>query len=95
MRGLWATETVLRMNSIPTMSAAEAKSNLHRIVDRIEDERLLRVICDFLEEREKSNAGQLLKTLSQDQQQEVLRAYEESEQDHNLIEDKDVWGRLK
>ncbi len=77
------------------MSAAEAKSNLHRIVDRIEDERLLRVICDFLEEREKSNAGQLLKTLSQDQQQEVLRAYEESEQDHNLIEDKDVWGRLK
>jgi hypothetical protein len=77
------------------MSTTEIKTNLHKIVDRIEDERLLRVIYDFLEVREKSTEGQLWKTLTTEQQQEVLQAYEDSENDSNLIEDKDVWRNLK
>lgn len=77
------------------MSTAEIKTNLHRIVDRIEDERLLRVIYDFLEVREKSTEGQLWKTLTTEQKQEVLQAYEDSENDSRLIEDKDVWRNLK
>ena len=77
------------------MSTTEIKTNLHKIVDRIEDERLLRVIYDFLEVREKSNEGQLWKTLTTEQQQEVLQVYEDSENDSNLIDDKDVWRKLK
>lgn len=76
------------------MSTTEIKTNLHKIVDRIEDERLLRVIYDFLEVREKSNEGQLWKTLTTEQQQEVLQAYEDSENDSNLVDDKDVWRKL-
>jgi len=77
------------------MSTTEKKTNLHKIVDRIEDERLLRVIYDFLEVREKSTEGQLWKTLTAKQQEEVLQACDDSENDDNLIEDKDVWRSLK
>lgn len=77
------------------MSTTEIKLNLHKIVDRIDDERLLRVIYDFLEVREKSTEGQIWNTLTPDQQQEVLQAYEDSENDSNLIDDKDVWRNLK
>ena len=77
------------------MSTTEIKTNLHKIVDRIEDERLLRVIYDFLDVREKSNEGQLWKTLTTEQQQEVLQVYEDSENDSNLIDDEDVWRKLK
>ncbi len=77
------------------MSTTEIKTNLHKIVDRIDDERLLKVIYDFLEVREKSNKGQLWQTLTTEQQQEVLQAYEDSENDSNLIDDEDVWRKLK
>ena len=77
------------------MSTTEIRTNLHKIVDRIEDERLLRVIYDFLDRKEKSTEGQLWKTLTPEQQQEVLQAYEDSENDANLIDDKDVWQNLK
>jgi len=77
------------------MSTTEIKTNLHKIVDRIDDERLLRVIYDFLEVREKSNEGQLWQTLTNEQQQEVLQAYEDSDNDCNLIDDEDVWRKLK
>lgn len=77
------------------MSTTEIKTNLHKIVDRIEDERLLRVIHDFLEVREKSTEGQLWKKLSPEQQNEVLQAYEDSEDDSNLVDDEEVWKNLK
>lgn len=77
------------------MSTTEIKTNLHKIVDRIDDERLLRVIYDFLEVREKSNEGQLWQTLTNEQQLEVLQAYEDSDIDCNLIDDEDVWQKLK
>lgn len=77
------------------MSTTDIKTNLHKIVDRIDDERLLRVIYDFLEVREKSTEGQIWKTLTPEQQQEVLQAYHDSENDSNLIADKDVWRSLK
>ena len=35
------------------------------------------------------------KQLTDDQKKEVLQAYEESEDDANLIDDKDVWNDLK
>lgn len=77
------------------MGTVELKSNLHKLVDRIEDERLLRAIYSFLEKREKSEDGQMWKQLTDEQKQEVLRAFEESEDDENLMDDEDFWKNLK
>jgi len=77
------------------MSAIELRTNLHKIVDRIDDERLLKAIYSFLEVREKSSEGQIWKSLTEEQKKEVLDAYDESENDANLIEDKDIWKDLK
>ena len=77
------------------MGTLELKSNLHQIVDRIEDDRLLRAIFSFLKERENSADSRIWDSLSDDQKKEVLLAYDESEDDANLIENKDVWEKLK
>jgi len=76
------------------MGTVELKSNLHKIVDRIEDEQLLRAIYSFLETRERSEDGQMWKQLTEEQKKEVLQAYEESEDDSNLIDDQDIWKDL-
>lgn len=77
------------------MGKTEIKTNLHKIVDRIDDERLLRAISDFLEVREKSSEGALWRSLTPEQKDEVLQAYEDSEADSKLLDDKEVWRRLK
>lgn len=77
------------------MGTAELKSNLHKIVDRIEDERLLRAIFSFLNERENSEEGKIWASLTEEQKKEVLQSYEESEDDSNLISDDDLWKGVK
>jgi hypothetical protein len=77
------------------MGTVELKSNLHQIVDRINDDRLLRAIFSFLKERENSADSRIWDSLTDAQKKEVLLAYDESENEANLIEDKDVWKKLK
>ena len=77
------------------MGTVELKSNLHQIVDRITDDRLLRAIFSFLKERENSADSRIWDSLTDEQKKEVLLAYDESEDKANLIEDKDVWKKLK
>jgi hypothetical protein len=77
------------------MGTIELKSILHKIVDRIEDEQLLRAIYSFLEKRESAEDGRMWKQLTDEQKKEVLQAYEESEDDANLIDDEDIWKGLK
>ena len=77
------------------MGAVELKLSLHQIVDRIKDERLLQAIYSFLKERENSKDGLVWESLTEDQKREVLLTFEESEDDSNLIDDKDVWESLK
>ena len=77
------------------MRTIELKSNLHKIVDQIEDERLLRAIYSFLKLRENSEDGRIWNSLTEEQKKEVMLAYDESEDEANLIEDKEVWKKLK
>jgi hypothetical protein len=77
------------------MGTAELKSNLHKMVDRIEDERLLKAIYSFLNERENSEEGKMWNSLTEQQKKEVLQAYDESEDDSNLMNDKDIWKEFK
>ena len=44
------------------MGTIELKSNLHKILDKIDNEQLLRAIYDFLKQRENSVEGQIWKT---------------------------------
>ena len=46
------------------MGNAQLKSNLHKMVDRIEDERLLSAIHSFLRQRENSEEGKMWKELT-------------------------------
>jgi hypothetical protein len=73
------------------MSTVELKSDLHKILDTIENEQLLRTIYDFLKQSENSEEGQIWKTLTEQQKKEVYASYEESEDDKKLID----WEKVK
>jgi hypothetical protein len=77
------------------MGTAELRSNLHKIVDRIDDERLLKAIYSFLNERENSEEGKMWASLTEEQKKEVLQSYDESEDDSNLISDDDLWKKVR
>ena len=66
------------------MNSAELKSNLHQLIDGIQNKNLLESILALLTERKSSKTGALWNSLSDEQQQEVLDAYEESEDPNNL-----------
>jgi hypothetical protein len=57
------------------MSTIELKSDLHKIVDKIENEQ----------------EGQIWKTLTEEQKNEVYLSYKESQDDKNLID----WETVK
>ncbi len=75
------------------METRELRSNIHKIVDGIQNEQLLKTIYDFLKIRETNKPGRLWDSLTEDQKQEVLLAYDESEDENNLIDRKKVFKR--
>jgi len=77
------------------MRTTELRSELHSIVDRIQDDRLLQAVYYFLSQRENSEEGLMWKSLTDEQKNEVLLAYEESEDNANLIDWEEVKKSLK
>ncbi len=77
------------------MGTLELKSNIHKIVDRIQSEQLLRTIYDFLKVRETSKSGNIWDSLTEQQKQEVLMAFDESENENNLIDSEKLLKRGK
>jgi hypothetical protein len=72
------------------MGAAELKSDLHKIVDNIKDEQLLRTIYDFLKQGEDAGEGEIWQTLTEEQKREVYASFEESQDDKKLLAWEDV-----
>lgn len=72
------------------MGTIELKSDLRKILDKIEDEQLLRTVYDFLKQGENAEAGQIWKTLTEEQRKEVYASYEESKNDRNLTSWEDI-----
>jgi hypothetical protein len=66
------------------MGKIELKSSIHKIVDGIQNEQLLQTVYDFLKGRENSNPG-VWDYLTEKEKKEVLLAYDESEDENNLI----------
>ena len=77
------------------MSTIELKSNLHKIVDKIDNEQLLQTIYDFLKLSENSQEGQIWKSLTEEQKKEVYLSYQESEDDKNLVAWDEVNKKVK
>ena len=75
------------------MRTVDIKSDLHKIVDRIESEQLLNTLYDFLKSREDQKNGELWNSLSEEQKKEVLLAYEESKDADNLINEERFFSR--
>lgn len=73
------------------MGTLELKSDLHKILDSIDNEPLLRTIYDFLKQSENQQEGKIWETLTEAQKKEVYLSYEESENDKNLTS----WKELK
>lgn len=71
------------------MKTPELKSNIHKIVDEIQSEQLLQTIYDFLKSKEKSS--RIWDTLTEEQKQEVLLAFDESEDESNLLDRDEVF----
>lgn len=71
------------------MSTLELKSDLHKILDEIENEELLKAIYDFL--KQPDNSKSFWDNLTEAQKQEVYLSYKESEENKNLIS----WDALK
>ena len=77
------------------MSTIELKSNLHKIVGKIDNEQLLQTIYDFLKLSENSQEGQIWKSLTEEQKKEVYLSYQESEDDKNLVSWDEVNKKVK
>lgn len=72
------------------MSTIELKSDLIKILSKIEDEQLLRTVYEFLKQNENLESGKIWKNLTEEQKKEVYSSYEESLDDKNLIDWEDV-----
>ena len=77
------------------MKTLELKSNIHKIVEEIQSEQLLQSLYDFLRTWELSKPGELWNSLTNEQKQEVLLSYDESEDEANLINRESIFRRSK
>lgn len=75
------------------MGTLELKSNIHKIVDGIQNEQLLQTLYNFLKASQSSKSGKLWNSLTEEQKQEVLLAFEESENEENLIDREQFFKR--
>ncbi len=66
------------------MGTIELKSDLHKILDKIDNEQLLRSIYEFLKEQEQNEEGKIWRTLSDDQKHEVSKLNEEAANEGNI-----------
>ena len=77
------------------MSTVELKSSLHQLIDSIQNATLLESLHDILSQRKNSKAGALWNSLSDQQRNEVLEAFNESENSENLTPHSEVLKKFK
>lgn len=68
------------------MNTVELKKDLHKIIDEIDNDKLLQGFYDLIKAKISSKEGELWSSLSKQEQKELLRAFEESENSDNLVE---------
>ena len=77
------------------METVELKSNLHQLIDGIQNPTLLESLYEILSSIMDTKEGALWGELTDDQKQEVLDEYKESEDSENLIPHSQVLRDIK
>ena len=77
------------------MDALELKKEFHELIDRVDNTSLLSAFYDALKKRISLKEGQLWRNLTKEQQEELLLAFEESEDPQNLISHDDMIKKNK
>jgi hypothetical protein len=72
------------------MEAAQLKMNFHRLIDSIENERVLSKFFGLMSKMKDSSDGKLWSRLTKDEQEELLLSDIESEDPNNLISHSDI-----
>lgn len=67
------------------MTTIELKNNFHQLIDSIENENLLLKFYELMRNRSISKEGNLWSRLSKEEQEDLLLAFNESENEENLI----------
>ena len=62
------------------------KDDLHSLIDKIDNDELLEMVYKILDSRNKESEGQLIQKLTADQKKELYEAYQDSEDESNLID---------
>ena len=76
------------------MGTVELKTNLHSLIDGIENPQLLESLYEMLSNRLSRKSGMWAK-LSEEERKEVLEAYQESEDSDNLIPHSEILKNFK
>lgn len=66
------------------------KDDFHRLIDKIQDEEALKGYFKLIQRLSNHTTGELWDSLSPEQKQELLLAYEESKEPNNLISHDEV-----
>jgi len=74
------------------MGTLEIRSHLHQIIDGIQNEQFLQTLYDFLRVKKTDSEQGIWNALSTEQKAEVMLAFEESEDENNLIDPSKVFG---
>jgi hypothetical protein len=77
------------------MNAIELKKNFHLLIDSIDNENLLVSFYDLIKKRSSIKEGQLWGKLTNQEQEELLSALEESENPENLISNEEMVKKHK
>lgn len=77
------------------MEAVELKSNIHQIVDAIQNQQVLQTLYDFLKPKENEKNTFIWDSLNEEQKQELLLAYGESENQENLVDATVIFKNLE
>lgn len=72
------------------MNLVSLKYDLHHLLDKVENEQLLRTLYDFLSQ-EQNKQGNIWSSLSEFEKSEVFMSYTESENVENL----NSWDKVK
>ena len=68
----------------------DIKDSLHNLIDKIDNPDLLQMVYQLLNSKRSNKAGELLNTLTENERKDLYEAYDESLDDANLIDLKDI-----
>jgi len=72
------------------MNTLELKRSFHSLIDSIENEKLLSAFYELIRKRVSVKDGKLWEKLTDEERNELLLAFEESEEDDNLISNREM-----